>query len=167
MKPKRLARFATIGVLLIAALVSYFHFWKSQPIGSGPAGPQVPAAVFSRPWTEKQVFLIGLGDSVTAGFGARRGYSYFDRLAANPPDESEDMKGICLRTVMPNLRVTNIAVSGSTSGGCSYCRSPRWPTSSADLPLKGTTAMGTRSFMERPACTGPRTADIRRSSSRS
>ncbi len=59
--------------------------------------------------------LVGLGDSVTAGFGARKGYSYFDRLILNPSDEFQDMNGICLGKVLPKLTFTNLAISGSTS----------------------------------------------------
>jgi lysophospholipase L1-like esterase len=58
---------------------------------------------------------LGIGDSVTAGFGARRGYGYFDRLAANPADEFPEMQGISLKAVLPNLRTLNLAISGSTS----------------------------------------------------
>jgi hypothetical protein len=74
MKNKRLVTFACVGALLIIAAAFYLHFWQSRPIGTGPAGPHVPSAFFSRPWSEKQFLLVGLGDSVTAGFGARRGY---------------------------------------------------------------------------------------------
>jgi lysophospholipase L1-like esterase len=52
---------------------------------------------------------------VTAGFGARKGYSYFDRLILNPSDEFQDMNGICVGKVLPNLAFTNLAISGSTS----------------------------------------------------
>lgn len=61
------------------------------------------------------MLLMGLGDSVTAGFGARKGYSYFDRLVKNPPGEWPDMQGLSLSRVFPNLHCTNLAVSGSTS----------------------------------------------------
>jgi lysophospholipase L1-like esterase len=61
------------------------------------------------------VFLVGLGDSVTAGFGARRGYGYFERLVSNPPDEFPEMNGLCLSNVVPHLLVTNLSVSGSIS----------------------------------------------------
>ena len=56
-----------------------------------------------------------MGDSVTAGFGAAKGRSYFERLVANPDDEFTDLKGLNLRAVIPNLKSTNLAVSGSTS----------------------------------------------------
>jgi len=115
MKIKRLLTLACVGVLLIIAAAGYLHFFQSRPIGTGPAGPQVPSTVFSRPWSEKQFLLVGLGDSVTAGFGARHGYSYFDRLVTNPPEEFEDMRGRCLQIALPHLKFTNLAVSGSTS----------------------------------------------------
>jgi lysophospholipase L1-like esterase len=112
----------------MTAAIGYSYFWLSRPIGSGPAGPQIPAASYSRAWSEKPFLLIGIGDSVTAGFGARRGYSYFDRLVANPPDEFEEMKGRCLHVVLPHLRFTNLAVSGSTSGEHVARQLPRLPT---------------------------------------
>ena len=59
--------------------------------------------------------LVGLGDSVTAGFGARKGYDYFDRLVKNPTNEFPELSGINLTTVFPALIVTNLAASGSTS----------------------------------------------------
>ena len=52
-----------------------------------------------------------MGDSVTAGFGVRGGYGYFDRLAENPAGEFAQMRGICLRSVLPNLRTQNLAQS--------------------------------------------------------
>jgi lysophospholipase L1-like esterase len=116
MKPKRLLVLAAVGLLLIFASVCYVYFWQSVPIGSGPAGPEVPAASFSRHWTEKPVLMVGLGDSVTAGFGARRGYSYFDRLVVNPPDEFQALRNVSLQAVLPNLKFTNLAISGTTSG---------------------------------------------------
>jgi lysophospholipase L1-like esterase len=107
---------ACLGAILIIAAACYLYFWQDRPIGTGPAGPTVPDAAFSRVWSEKPILLIGLGDSVTAGFGARHGYSYFDRLVTNPPGDSEDMNGKCLQAVFPHLEFTNLAISGSTSG---------------------------------------------------
>ena len=105
MKAKRLVTLAVTGALLIVAVIGYLYFWQSRPNGAGPAGPQVPEAAFSRVWTEKQILVVGIGDSVTAGFGARRGYSYFSRLITNPSDEFPEIKGICLRTVIPHTPV--------------------------------------------------------------
>jgi lysophospholipase L1-like esterase len=104
-----------VGLLLVGAAGLYLHFSFSLPLGSGPAGPTLERAAYAQTWTARPVLLVGLGDSVTAGFGARRGYAYFDRLASTPPDEFPEMKGLCLSAVMPNLRATNLSVSGSIS----------------------------------------------------
>ena len=102
------------GVLIAGALLYlYLVYWK--PVGSGPAGPQVPRGTFAKPWTTRKVLLLGLGDSVTAGFGVSPQYSYFGRLIRNPDDEFEDLRGISLSVVLPNLRADNMAVSGNTS----------------------------------------------------
>lgn len=127
MKSKRPLVLIAIGLFVITAAAGYLYFCKSRPVGSGPAGPPVGSAVFSRVWSEKPVLLVGLGDSVTAGFGARRGYSYFDRLFKNPPEEFSDMSGKCLAKVLPRLQVTNLAVSGSTSGEHIARQLPRLP----------------------------------------
>jgi lysophospholipase L1-like esterase len=116
--PRRGRRFIgllAVGVVLLGAVGLHLYLTCSLPVGEGPAGPAVPPAAFGRPWTTRSVLLVGLGDSVTAGFGARRGYAYFDRLTANPVDEFADMRGICLSAVFPNLRTTNLAVSGTIS----------------------------------------------------
>lgn len=103
-------------IVSLALLVGgYIYFYCYIPVGSGPAGPTVSAEQFAKPWTQRKVLLVGIGDSVTAGYGAPKGYGYFDRLEKNPPDEFAEMKGLCLSTVIPNLSVKNIAVSGSDS----------------------------------------------------
>jgi len=94
---------------------AYLYFEFSRPIGSGPAGPAVSKPAFSKTWTTNEILLVGFGDSVTAGFGARKGYSYFDRLVANPSDEFADMRDINLKAVFPSLHYTNLSQSGSTS----------------------------------------------------
>lgn len=103
------------GCLLIGLAGGYVYFHLYLPVGSGPAGPAVIAAAFEQPWTERKVLLVGLGDSVTAGFGASQGKGYVERLATNPPDEFADMQGRSLGHVLPNLNRLNIAVSGSNS----------------------------------------------------
>ncbi len=111
----RLWSFVLLGLVVVFLGAACIYFRFAHPVGNGPAGPSVSRDLFSQPWTTRSVLLLGLGDSVTAGFGARKGYGYFDRLHANPSDEFEDVLGINLRQVIPNLTVTNIAVSGSTS----------------------------------------------------
>lgn len=112
---KRLLALLLVGIALIAAAAAYIEFHFHLPEGAGSAGPAVSAEPFATPWSERKVLFLGVGDSVTAGFGARRGYSFFDRLVTNPPDEFEDMCGRSLTLVLPNLRAQNLAVSGSTS----------------------------------------------------
>lgn len=114
-KTKRIFSILLIGLLLIAWAGAWLLFKFARPVGSGPAGPAVNREAFSRSWTSRPVLLVGLGDSVTAGFGARRGYSYFDRLAKNPADEFPELNGVCLPAVFSNFVSTNLAVSGSTS----------------------------------------------------
>ena len=112
---RRLKIIFTSGLVLLIAAAAYLYFWFYLPIGNDPAGPAVSPNSFARQWTNRPVLLIGLGDSVTAGFGARKGYSYFDRLVQNPADEFQEMKGICLEKVFPKFAFTNLAISGSTS----------------------------------------------------
>lgn len=114
-KTKRIFSILLIGLLLIAGAGAWLLFKFARPVGSGPAGPAVNREAFSRPWTSRQVLLVGLGDSVTAGFGAHKGYSYFDRLANNTGDEFPELNGVCLPAVFSNIRSTNLAMSGSTS----------------------------------------------------
>jgi len=112
---RRLRIIFALGLVLIIAATACLYFWFSVPIGSGPAGSAIPAELFAQQWTNRPVLLVGLGDSVTAGFGARKGYSYFDRLIQNPADEFQNMSGICLGKVFSKLASTNLAISGSTS----------------------------------------------------
>jgi lysophospholipase L1-like esterase len=112
---RRLKTIFATGLALVIAAAAYLYFWFIVPIGNGPAGPAISRELFAQPWTNRPVLLIGLGDSVTAGFGARKGYSYFDRLVQNPTDEFPDMNGNCLGKVFPEFAFTNLAISGSTS----------------------------------------------------
>src|SRR5581483_348855 len=69
----RLPVFLACALLAIGG-VAFNYFWLSRPIGSGPAGPAVSAALFAKPWSTNPDILVGLGDSVTDGFGARKNY---------------------------------------------------------------------------------------------
>jgi lysophospholipase L1-like esterase len=77
--------------------------------------------------------LAGLGDSVTAGFGARKGYSYFDRMVINPADEFPEMNGICLASVFPKFQSINLSVSGSTSSEVPFHQLVSLPTNAPDI----------------------------------
>ena len=112
-------RFLTFFAIAVAAVVivafAFVYFNVCLTAGIGPAGPVVPAEPFKQIWSQKPVLLLGVGDSITDGFGAPKGYSYFDRLIENPPADSCDMAGRNLSVVFPKLTAQNIAVSGSAS----------------------------------------------------
>lgn len=107
-----------LGILVLSAggCYAYIHFYLSRPIGSGPAGPAVASGPFTDIWTRRAVHVVGIGDSVTAGLGAKSpAHSYVQRLIQNPSDETTDMLGKSLSVVLPNLTWENLALSGSTS----------------------------------------------------
>lgn len=112
---KFLRRLAIALVVLAVGGGSYRYFFLLAPVGCGPAGPDVPNADFDHVWMEKEVLLLGMGDSITAGYGSSPGFSYFDRLLSNPDGDSQDMSGKTLSSVLPNLSSRNISISGSTS----------------------------------------------------
>lgn len=114
-KRTRLVVLLLLGGLVIGAAYFYIHFWLSHPVGQGPAGPAVSKDAFQEVWSERPVLLLGIGDSITAGYGASPHHSYFKLLAANAPDEFPEMQGNCLSAVFPNLATRNLALSGSTS----------------------------------------------------
>ncbi|MGE5194824.1 MAG: GDSL-type esterase/lipase family protein [Deltaproteobacteria bacterium] len=122
--PPLVWRLIGLGVLGLAAIGSawfYRYLWYARPVGKGPAGPAVPAERFAddrSTWSDRTVLLLGIGDSVTAGFGVSPGTGYFDRLVANPQNEFPDMEGKCLSKVLPNLIQRNLAEHGSSSLGC-------------------------------------------------
>ena len=91
----------------------YFNIYLPQ--GKGPPDLDVPSEPFRHIWSEQKVLLLGIGDSVADGFGARDGFSYFHRLVKNPVNDSTDMLGKNLSVVFPKLTEKNIAVSGSNS----------------------------------------------------
>lgn len=81
-KRSRLLALCGMGLLLTLAALGYIRFYISRPVGSGPAGPVVARESFDKPWSDRQVLLLGIGDSVTAGLGAKNAnHSYFQRLA--------------------------------------------------------------------------------------
>lgn len=105
-----------VGILVCTLAWGYVQYFLKRPIGSGPAGPPVSREPFVAPWTNRPVHILGLGDSITAGLGARTpAHTYFRRVIKNPDDEFEELKGISLSQVLPHLSSENLAVSGSTS----------------------------------------------------
>lgn len=111
----RLKVLFALGIFLVGGVLFYVHFWHNHEMGSGPAGPSVEAGFFEQSWSERKVLLLGLGDSITSGFGASPGKSYFARLLSHPEDEFADVQGLSLSEVLPNLESLNRSVSGTTS----------------------------------------------------
>ncbi|MCM2370984.1 SGNH/GDSL hydrolase family protein [Aporhodopirellula aestuarii] len=115
-QPKSRRWILLLGAIVLLLVPAYIQFFLRRPIGEGPAGPAVESSAFNETWTDREIMLLGLGDSVTRGLGAAsKSHSYFERLKNNPGDEFEDMQGKCLSAVLPNLTSENFAVSGSTS----------------------------------------------------
>lgn len=112
---RRLIIIVSVFVAIVAAALAFYEFVLRLPMGSGPAGPTVDPAAYRKVWSTREVFVVGLGDSVTAGFGAAKGHSYFDRVVQTPSDDFAEMRDLCLTKVFPNLKTTNLALSGSTS----------------------------------------------------
>ena len=118
MKSKRLGKWKWIGssaAVLIVCGTGWWQLFMVWPMGEGPAGPVVERVKFSSVWETRPVMLVGIGDSVTAGFGASPRFSYFQRLVRNPAGDPPSVEGVNLSRVFPNLKSTNLAVSGSTS----------------------------------------------------
>lgn len=113
---RRTSVLLVLGLVAVAGVLAYREYWLARPVGHGPAGPAVDRAAFNRIWTDRPVVLLGVGDSITAGLGARSSdHSYFNRLVRNPDDEYPEMRGLSLAEVLPDLTPRNLAVSGSTS----------------------------------------------------
>ncbi len=107
-------RWQTIFLALLAVLAVTGHgccrlrFILIPPsMGSGPAGPEVPSEPFENVWTDREVVLIGVGDSITNGFGADEGLGYFELLQSNHSGIHPEMHGKDLKTVLPNLTARN------------------------------------------------------------
>jgi lysophospholipase L1-like esterase len=115
MRKIRLLALLLIGAVLIAGAWVYRNKLAPRPIGSGSAGPTVSRDDFSSAWTDRKVLLLGVGDSVTAGFGVPMDHTYFEMLLKNPTDDDPALQEINLPAVLPNLKTQNIAMSGSTS----------------------------------------------------
>ena len=105
--------------LIILSVVGYagwrfYNALRVRPMGDGPAGPPVAAAPFETVWSEKEVIFLGIGDSITRGYGGPGGLSYFNLLMQNHIQYPE-MQCKDLSTVFPNLTARNVAVDYTIS----------------------------------------------------
>jgi lysophospholipase L1-like esterase len=106
-------RLLACGLLFVVVCLGwYYDAFLRHPQGDGPVA--IPMAPIRTNYLEPSV-LVGMGDSVTAGFGARKGWGYFDRLYEAPEGDWPDVAGSSLHKRWPNLMQTNIAISGSIS----------------------------------------------------
>jgi lysophospholipase L1-like esterase len=128
----RLIALLLSGLLVIGGTIVWRYFRYARPVGDGPAGPSVAIDGFASPWSNRNVVLLGLGDSVTQGLGASPGRTYFLRLIKNPIDEFPDMQGRSLSAVLPNLTSLNLAISGTTSIECVDHQLPKLKPYDAD-----------------------------------
>jgi len=107
-----------VALVLIVGFCGTWYYFVGRflhPIGTGPAGPPVATSAFQRPWAAGPYVLIGLGDSVTEGYGARPGHGYFDLLVANDDAADPDLAGCDLRHALPQLKVRNLSESYTVS----------------------------------------------------
>jgi lysophospholipase L1-like esterase len=101
--------------LLLALIIAGFAFYRMRfllmppSMGSGPAGPDVPSQPFENVWSERNVVLLGIGDSITNGFGAPKELGYFELLKTNNDEYHSGMKNKNLKTVLPNLTTRNLS----------------------------------------------------------
>lgn len=89
--------------------VYLFTRTMNLPTGSGPAGPEVPDRYFNKVWSNANIVLIGIGDSITVGFGAQKNHGYFALLKNNDDEKYPSMTGKDLKSVLPNLASYNYA----------------------------------------------------------
>jgi len=116
---KRYAAGTGIAILAVLSSLAYVYYFILPPtMGGGPAGPDVPREAFDTVLYEGTSVLVGLGDSVTAGYGASPGKSYLNRIFENPEDEFEELRDLNLKRWFPKLTLKNYAVSGSNSEEC-------------------------------------------------
>jgi len=99
-----------VGILAVGAWYVMYGQYRHDS-GHGPAGPAVAPAAFAKIWSTNKFLLVGIGDSITAGFGATPEHSYFQLLQANDDAGHPAMRGCDLGHVLPNLTVQNLAIS--------------------------------------------------------
>ncbi len=125
----------TVAAIAAIVCVGFYLYTSARPLptGSGPAGPPVPSEAFGQVWSERPVLLVGLGDSITRGFGAPPGLSDFDLLVRNDDSACPDMRGQDLGSVYPSLKQLNRSVSGTSSFSLLESQIPGFPRQDAGV----------------------------------
>ena len=125
-------------LLLISSGVGYFLYrvhlvTRVLPMGSGPAGPAIGRQVFLESWYDGRVVLLGIGDSITRGFGASKKQQFFTLLHNNDDSLYPDMAGLDLSTVLNNLEINNIAQDYTVTQQHIDRQLPRIPVYGSDV----------------------------------
>ncbi|MHC4553340.1 MAG: hypothetical protein ACYSUT_11350 [Planctomycetota bacterium] len=81
-------RVVLLCLLIILTAIGYggwraYNALRTRPMGTGPAGPAVAVEPFEKAWKDGPVVFLGVGDSITRGYGAPGGLTYFDLLEQN------------------------------------------------------------------------------------
>ena len=141
-KKKRMSRFLKwfliVAVLFVAVAGAFLYFNLCLTSGSGPAGPDVPIEPFKYVWYEQDVLLLGMGDSITVGLGAAKGFSYFDRLVKSPQEDGEEFVAVVAvdRTNLdPDHRSSQSTETSERYGGDHSRGTPALPSDDVDFRL--------------------------------
>ena len=105
-------RFSVLIAILLGLIYIDYRFdliGYNMPMGQGSAGPDVPKDAFEGIWSEDEHVLIGLGDSITTGFGTAPNLNYFAMLKNNDNEQYPEMAGCDLTSVILNLSAKNIS----------------------------------------------------------
>jgi hypothetical protein len=108
-------RVNALGVCIAMALTVWWGVRLPAEMGKGPAGPEVEASRFEKPWRNGPVRLVSIGDSVSTGFGAGDGLGYFELIRKNHDTVYPEMRGLELSRVLPNISVMRMATNSSNS----------------------------------------------------
>jgi lysophospholipase L1-like esterase len=110
-------RFIFLAIILIfgSGGCSLYNALRPRPMGNGPAGPVIAEDPFYSFWSTKPVIFLGIGDSVTRGFGAAKEHTYFELLIKNDNRMYPDMKDRQLSTVFPAMTWRNYAQDYTTT----------------------------------------------------
>lgn len=89
--------------LLLALMLLLVGCSAAPPAPASRTTPSASPRSSGPVWSERPVHFVGIGDSVTKGFGASDGGSYFQQLQGR------------LEAVFPHMQATNLSVSTTTS----------------------------------------------------